>query len=196
MTIPNLQTLIRGTVAVAALAVMTIGGATQSAEAGGIRNCVDVTGKQINRVGCYEKVWADGVEYRMTFSNVSFSGVTPHELDPFYVLAPQTDTPQGPPPAPFAHDHVVRDLPAGNHGTYSTRLQGYFVLCTGQGLAGGACVATWMSPGGPDVLPFATTVNGGPLTSTAAIEAAADAGLVALVDLGPTAVIVGSISGN
>jgi hypothetical protein len=46
------------------------------------------------------------------------------------------------------------------------------------------------------VLPFATTVNGGPLTSSAAIEAAADAGLVALVDLGPTAVIVGSISGN
>jgi hypothetical protein len=194
MTHVNLATLVRGAAAAAAVVVMTIGVTTLPAQAGGIRNCVDVTGKQINRVGCYELVWADGVEYRMTFSNVSFSGATPKELDPFYVLAPQTDTPQGPPPAPFAHDHVVRDLP-GN-GTYSTRLQGYFVLCTGQGLGSGACVATWMNPGGPDVVPFATTVNGQPLTSTTAIESAADAGLVVLVNLGPTAVIVGSISGN
>lgn len=195
MTHAKLATFVRGAAAVAAVVVMTIGVTALPAEAGGIRNCVDVTGKQINRVGCYELVWSDGVEYRMTFSNVSFSGATPKELDPFYVLAPQTDTPQGPPPAPFAHDHVVRDLPAGD-GTYSTKLQGYFVLCTGQGLGSGACVATWMNPGGPDVIPFATTVNGQPLTSTAAIEAAADAGLVALFNLGPTAVIVGSISGN
>jgi len=196
MTHANLATFVRGAAAAAAIVVMAIGVTTLPAQAGGIRNCVDVTGKQINRVGCYEKVWSDGVEYRMTFSNVSFSGAAPKELDAFYVLAPQTDTPQGPPPAPFAHDHVVRDLPAGNHGTYSTTLQGYFVLCTGQGLGSGACVATWMNPGGPDVIPFATTVNGQPLTSTAAIESAADAGLVALVNLGPTAVIVGSISGN
>lgn len=192
----NLATLTRGAVAVAAIVVITISGAVQAAEAGGIRNCVDLTGKQINRVGCYEKVWADGVEYRMTFSNVSFSGASPRELDPFYVLAPQTDTPQGPPPAPFAHDHVVRDLPAGNDGTYSTKLQGFFVLCSGQGIANGACVPTWMSPGGPDVVPFATTVNGQPLTSTDAIESAAADGDLVLVNLGPTAVIVGSISGN
>ena len=38
--------------------------------------------------------------------------------------------------------------------------------------------------------------NGNPLTSAGAIEAAADAGLVALVNLGPTAVIVGTISGR
>ena len=192
----NVRTLARGVVAVAALAVMTIGVSTQSAEAGGIRNCVDVTGSQIGRVGCYEKVWSGDVEYRMTFSNVQFSGASPEPFDPFYVLAPQTATPQGPPPAPFVHDHVVRALPAASAGAYSVRLQGYFVLCTGPGLVSGACVATWLSPGGPDVIPFATTVNGHSLTSAAAIESAADAGLVALVNLGPVARIVGSISGN
>ncbi|HEX5823093.1 MAG TPA: hypothetical protein VFY18_01420, partial [Candidatus Limnocylindrales bacterium] len=162
----TLRTLIGGTVAATALVVMTIGGTAQAADGGGLRNCVDVTGKQIGQVGCYEKVWAGGVEYRMTFSNVKFSGNTPKELDRFYVLAPQTDTPQGPPPAPFSHDHVVRDLPAQNHGSYSVKLQGYFVLCSGQGIGSGACVPTWTAPGGPDVLPFATTVNGHPLTST------------------------------
>jgi len=196
MTNAKFGTLIRGAAAVAAIAVVAIGASAQPTEAGGLRNCVDVTGKQINRVGCYEKVWAGDVEYRMTFSNVSFSGAAPHELDPFYVLAPQTDTPQGPPPAPFAHDHVVRDLPSGNAGTYSTKLQGYFVLCSGQGLTSGACLATWMNPGGPNELPFATTVNGQPLTSTDAIESAAADGDLALANLGPTAVIVGSISGN
>jgi hypothetical protein len=196
MTRMNFRTLITGAAAAAAIVMTALGVSAQPAEAGGIRNCVDVTGKQINRVGCYELVWVDGEQVRMTFSNVTFSGNSPKELDPFYVLAPQTDTPQGPPPAPFAHDHVARAVPADNHGTYSVKLQGYFVLCSGQGLVSGACAATWMSPGGPDSIPFATTVNGQPLTSTEAIESAADAGLVALVDLGPTAVIVGSISGR
>ncbi|HEX5823785.1 MAG TPA: hypothetical protein VFY18_04920, partial [Candidatus Limnocylindrales bacterium] len=58
-----------------------------------------------------------------------------------------------------------------------------------------ACVADWMSPGGPDVLPFAKTVDGHGLTSTDAIESAADAGDLVLINLGPNAVIVGSISG-
>jgi hypothetical protein len=166
------------------------------AEAAGLRNCVDITGAQVGRVGCYELVWSDGVEYRMTFSNTSFDGATPRELEPFYVLAPQTSAPQGYPPNTFPHDHVVRDIPAQNSGRYSIQLQGFFVLCSGQGIVSGACVPSWTSVGGPDPLPFATTVNGQPLTSAGAIESAATAGLVAPINLGPDAVIVGTVSGN
>ena len=169
------------------------GAGPQAADAAGLRNCVDITGSQLGRVGCYENVWANGVEYRMTFSNQAFKGATPNELDRFYVMAPQSATPQGA-VASFPHDHTVRDVPSGG-GSYSTKLAGFFVLCTGQGLVSGDCVPLWTSPGGP-ALPFAQTVAGGPLTSTDAIEAAAEAGNVALVDLGPTAVIVATISGR
>lgn len=179
-------------VATAALAGIGFGVATASpAQAAGLRNCVEILGPQSGRVGCYELVWADGVQYRMTFSNQSFDGATPQDLDPFYVLAPQSDDPQGYPPNTFAHDHVVRAIPAGNHGTYSTKLQGFFVVCSEQGMVSGACVAS-SSPVGPLVL----TVDGHNLTSTEAIESAADAGIVVLVNLGPTAVIVGTISGH
>ena len=191
---PTFQTLVRGTVAAAALSVMAVGVAMQPAEAGGIRDCSDVTGKGINQVGCFETVWSGGLEYRMTFSNLSFSGNTPKALDPFYVTAPQTSTPQGHDPR-FLHDHVVRAIPQGNAGTYSTKLQGFFVLCSGQGLTSGACVPFWASPAG-DPLPFARTASGHALTSADAIESAAAAGDLALVDLGQGAVIVGSISGN
>jgi hypothetical protein len=45
-------------------------------------------------------------------------------------------------------------------------------------------------------MPFAKTVNGRPLTSTVAIEAAANAGDLALINLGPGAVLVGAVTGN
>ena len=196
MTLRTLRTLVTGAVAASAIVVTAFGVSAQPAEAGGIRNCVDITARRSGRVGCYELVWANGVQYRMTFSNQSFDGATPQQLDPFYVLAPQTHAPQGYPPNTFPHDHVVRATPAGNHGAYSTKLQGYFVFCTGQGLVSGACAATWTSLGGPAPVPFATTLNGQALTSTEAIESAADAGLVALINLGPSAVIVGTISGH
>jgi hypothetical protein len=181
-------------IAIAALALLMP--AAPAALAGGLRNCVDVPAPQSGRVGCWEEVWADGVQHRMTFSNTSFKGATPKPLDAFYVIAPQTDKPQGAPPNTFPHDHVVRDIPAQNHGTYSVQLQGFFVLCSGQGIVSRACVPSWTFIGGPDPLPFATTVNGQPLTSAGAIESAAAAGLVALVNLGPGAVIVGSITGK
>lgn len=170
--------------------------AAPAALAAGLRNCVDVPVAQSGRVGCWEDVWAGGAQVRMTFSNTTFKGATPRDLDGFYVVGPQTDTPQGAPPNTFAHDHVVRDVPAQNHGTYSVRLQGFFVLCSGEGIVSGACVPTWTSIGGPDPLPFATTVNGQQLTSTDAIESASADALVALINLGPGAVIVGSIAGN
>jgi hypothetical protein len=184
-----------GRVLIAALALGGLGIAAPApapADAAGLRNCVDITGSQMNRVGCYENVWANGIEYRMTFSNLTFQGELPTRLDRFYVMAPQSATPQGA-VASFPHDHTIRDVPAGNSGAYSVKLAGFFVLCTGQGIVTGDCVPLWTSPGGP-ALPFAQTVVGGPLTSTQAIEAAAEAGNVALVDLGPGAMVLGSVS--
>jgi hypothetical protein len=195
MTRTSIRTLITGSVAAAALAAVAIGGAAQAAD-GGLRNCVDITGKQLGQAGCYENVWVGGAEHRMTFSNVKFSGNTPKDLDPFYVLAPQTATPQGAPPNTFAHDHVTRDLPAHNGGTYSTKLQGFFVLCSGQGIVSGACAFDWTAADGVNTMPFAKSVNGRPLTSSAAIESAAAAGDLFLINLGPTAVVVGSFNQN
>jgi hypothetical protein len=193
----KLTKVIRTVTLVGALGV-ALGAAGQAAlaadQGAGIRNCVDIAGPQSGRVGCYELVWADGVQYRMTFSNTGFDGATPRELDPFYVLAPQTDAAQGYPPNTFPHDHVVRAIPAGNHGTYSVRLQGFFVFCSGEGLGSGACVPAWTNLGGPNPVPLATTVNGHALTSTEAIESAATAGDLFLQNLGPGAVIVGSAS--
>jgi hypothetical protein len=191
------QTAVRGFIAIMALATIAFGaGSAVTVNAGGLRNCVDITGPNTGRVGCYEYVWADGVERRMVFSNQGFDGATPKALDVFYVLAPQTATPQGPTPG-FPHDHVVRDVPAKNHGTYTTKLQGFFVLCSGSGVTSGVCAPQWITPpGAPGVLPFVGTVNGQPLTSVAAVDAAANAGHVVLINLGPSAVIVGSISGK
>jgi hypothetical protein len=195
MITTRIQTTTRlfiATISLAAVALALV--AAPAAGAAGLRNCVDVTGPQSGRAGCFEDVWADGTQYRMTFSNTRFTGTTPSALDPFYVLAPQTDKPQGAPPNTFPHDHVVRDVPAQNHGSYSVQMQGYFVLCSGQGIVSGACVPAWTSVGGPDPLPFASTVNGRALTSAGAIESAADAGNLALVNLGPGAVIVGAVT--
>jgi hypothetical protein len=188
----GIRNAVRATVAAAAIAVLTFGTGAQPAQAGGIRNCVDVTGKQIGRVGCFENVWAGDVEYRMTFSTVTFSGNAPHDLEPFYVLAPQGAVAQGPVPT-FPHDHVVRAIPTANAGKYTTRLQGFLVFCTEQGLISGACTPQWLDAGG-GVSPFAKSVDGHALTSTDAIESAAADGDVYLANLGPTAVIVGSIS--
>jgi hypothetical protein len=194
----RIQTTTRLVVATLAVAGMALGVASApTASAAGLRNCVDIAeAPQSGRVGCYELVWAGGTQYRMTFSNQGFDGATRRELDPFYVLAPQTSAAQGYPPNTFAHDHVVREIPSGNRGTYSVRLQGFFVICSGQGIVSGACVPSWTPVGGPDQLPLATTVNGQPLTSAGAIESAATAGLVVPINLGPGAVIVGSISGK
>jgi hypothetical protein len=124
MITKRFQSASRLFIATVALAGMALAVASAPpADAAGLRNCVDISGPQSGQVGCYELVWADGVEYRMTFSNQQFAGATPHELDSFYVLAPQSGTPQGAPPNTFPHDHVVRDVPAQNHGSYSVQLQ-------------------------------------------------------------------------
>ena len=186
----NLKHFTSRLVAAASVVVLALGTTASTVAAGGLVNCVDVTGKNLGRVGCWENVWSGGLEYRMTFSNQSFPGSAPLALDRFYVIAPQGDVPQGN-ISYFPHDHVVGDIP-GPGGTNTIRLAGFFVLCSEQGLTTGACVPTWLNYG--QALPFATTVDGHVLTSTEAIESAADDGDVVLLDLGPTAVIVGSIN--
>jgi len=197
MNLNRLHSPIRALLAMTAVAGLVVAFlAATPATAGGLRNCVDITGPQSGRAGCYELVWVDGVQHRMTFSNTGFDGATPRELDAFYVLAPQSAAAQGYPPNTFPHDHVVRDLPDAGHGAYSVRYQGYFVVCSGEGIATGACTPAWTSVGGPDPMPFAQSVHGEQLTSADAIEAAAAAGLVVPMNLGPGAVIVGTVSGR
>jgi hypothetical protein len=197
MITTRLRTTTRLFIAMMGLAAVVLGlAAAPVVGAAGLRDCPDVPMAQSGRVGCYENVWAGGVQHRMTFSNTSFRGATPQVLDAFYVVAPQSDTPQGAPPNTFPHDHVVRDVPAQNHGSYSVHLQGFFVFCSALGIGTGACVPTMTTIQGFGTVPFATTVDGQSLTSAGAIESAAADGLVSLIDLGPGAVIVGSISGN
>jgi hypothetical protein len=196
MNITRFQKAARILIATTALGGLAlIGIAAAPVGAAGLRNCVDVTGPQSGRVACYEDVWADGAQVRMTFSNQGFDGAKPGALDPFYVVAAQTGTPQGVPPNTFAHDHVVRSVPSQNHGQYTVQVQGFFVVCSGQGIVSGACVPVWTSLGG-DPMPLAGHVAGRPLTSTEAIESAADAGNLVLINLGPGAVMVGTVTGG
>lgn len=189
---PHATTRIRiAAIAFAALALLVPAASTVTAA--GLRNCVDVTGPALGRAGCWEDVWADGVQHRMTFSNQAFAGATPADrIAPFYVLAPQAGAVQG--ALPFPHDHVVGGVPAQNHGDYRVVYHGYFVMCSEHGLITGGCTPTMTSIDGFGVVPFARLADGRALTSSDRIEAAADAGLVILFDTG--GVIVGTISGR
>jgi hypothetical protein len=176
------RVLIATITVVAALGLVLL--AAPRVHAAGLRNCAEMTG----RAACYEIVWANGVEVRMTFANLEFAGARSSDnLDNFYVVAPQTDTPQG--PVPFPHDHVVGNVPPQNHGEYSVHWHGFFVLCSAQGIASGSCLPGMTStPLGP----LAMTVNGQMLTSVELIESAANSGLLMLVDTG--GVFVGTIN--
>ena len=194
----SITRILLATMAFAGLAFVAVGaaGSAGSAQAAGLRNCTEISGGFL-RSGCWEDVWAGGAEYRMTFATgccSQFKGKDPGDLDNFYVIAPQDDPPQSL-NASFRHDHVVRDIPAQNHGAYNVRLHGFFVLCSEAGIASGACVFE-LNPPAPGLtpLPFAKTVNGQALTSVEPLEAALDAGLITLFDTG--AVIVGTINQN
>lgn len=193
----SITRILLATMAFAGLAFVAVGaaGSAGPAQAAGLRNCTEISGGFL-RSGCWEDVWAGGAEYRMTFATgccSQFKGHVPDDLDAFYVIAPQDDPPQSL-NASFRHDHVVRDIAPQNHGDYSVRLHGYFVVCSEAGIASGACVFEMNSPQPGFTLPFAKTVNGQSLTSVEPLEAAVDAGLITLVDT--TAVIVGSINQN
>ena len=188
--ITRFQNTTRVRIAILAVAALTLVlAAAPPVHATGVGNCGDVTPLR-PLAACTEMVWANGVQYSMTFSNTHFAGATPAILDNFYVIAPQTDTPQGP-PVPFPHDHVIGDVPPNNHGDYNVRLHGFLVFCSAQGISSGGCVPTMTStPFG--IVPLAKTVNGQNLTSVGPIESPANSGLLVLFDTG--AVLVGTIN--
>jgi hypothetical protein len=134
-------------------------------------------------------VWVNGVEVRMTFPQAGNPlSTTPNaRVQNFYVIAPQTDTPQG--DIPPIHDHTIQAAP-GDPG-WTPFMHGYFVVCSAAALASGACVAVSTDFGGGP-LQLAQSVNREPLTSAETIEAGINAGLLDLVDTG--AVFLGTVS--
>jgi hypothetical protein len=171
-------------VAVVAIALSMFVSAVPAAQAAPV-NCVH----QTHKGACWENVWVHGVEVRMTFPQAG--NPLPHvpnaKVQNFYVIAPQTGTPQGDVPSPL-HDHTIQAAP-GNPG-WTPFMHGYFVVCSDEGLASG-CVAVDTDFGaGP--LALAQSVNREPLTSAETIEAGIDAGLLDLVDTG--AVFLGTVS--
>ena len=115
--------------AIAFSAVALVLSATPAAGAAGLTNCIEITGPAAGLRGCWENVWVDGVEYRMTFfgGTKPFKGsVPPENLGSFYVIGPQTDTPQSL-DHPFMHDHVVAAVPRHNGGEYTPIYQGILV---------------------------------------------------------------------
>jgi hypothetical protein len=127
-------------------------------------------------------VWADGVQVKMKFVNLNPKPSNAPTVN-FYVLAPQTDTPQG--RVPFLHDHVIGDV-RSQHDDRDGRVRhhGYFVLCSARGISSGGCVPSMTSIPGLGSLPLARTVNGQMLTSDDSIESAANAALLTLFDTG------------
>ena len=179
-------------VAVATLstaAALMVAGLAPAAEATPI-NCIDQP--QPPQGACYEPVWVDGKQVTMVFPQAGAPlDPVPHARpQPFYVTAPLTDAPQGPQPG-FPHDHVIEAAP-GESG-WTPFFHGYFVLCSPEGISTGACSFVLESPFGPP-LPFTKSVTGYDLTTAAGIQAAADAGVVAIVDLG--VVLKGTVTGG
>ena len=178
MTRPQNTLLVRiAAIAVAALTLVLA--AALPVQAAGLPNC-----SFSGTTPCFEKVWVDGHQFKMTFINLNPPPTTAPTTN-FYVVAPQTGTPQGAGPfSPFLHDHVT-DTPTHeeNHGDLNVRYHGFLVFCSAQGISSGACVPTMTSIGG-GIVPLAKTVHGHRLTSVDRIQSAAHSGLLTLVDTG------------
>jgi hypothetical protein len=175
----NASTLRGALVVLGALTLVSAGGA--AAQAADLPNC-----NAAETTPCFEVVWVNNAQFKMTFLDLNPTPIDPSDAK-FYVLAPQTSTPQG--KVPFIHDHVADDKRAhsASHREGSAEMavhyHGFLVLCSAQGVSEAACVPTMTET--PDgTVPFAKTVNGHRLTSSKQIEAAANAGLVMLVDTG------------
>ncbi len=152
------------------IAIMTIAALTlvftavPHAQAAGVPNCNDNGGIS----PCFEMVWVNGVQIKMTFVHAPFLATPKATIDPFYVVEQ-------------------------NLGDFSVVLHGFLVFCSAEGISSGGCVPTFTSsPQG--ILPFARTVNGQMLTSVDPIESPANSGLIVLVDTG--ALILGTINPN
>ena len=189
--IPSLRSRFTATTLAAALivaALMLVSATAPIAQAAGVRNCVDLTGRS---PACYEPMWVDGVQVKMTFpqSGNQRPGTSNAEVHNFYVIAPQTDEAQG--TAPFPHDHVLDVSPAQNFGP-SVFWHGYFVLCSAEGISTGGCMPTPSSIPGLGTLPLADSVKGQMLTSADLIESFVNSGQLTLIDTG--AEFVGTIN--
>ena len=132
-----MRRLIRRSIAVAvvSIAISMFVSAVPAAQAAPV-NCVH----QTHKGACWEFVWVHGVEVRMTFPQAG--NPLPHipnaKVQNFYVIAPQTATPQG--DIPPIHDHTIQAAP-GDPG-WTPFMHGYFVICSAEGLTSGDCVAS------------------------------------------------------
>jgi hypothetical protein len=112
--IPSPRSRFTATTVAAALTVVAltlVSAPAPPAQAAGVRNCVDLTRRS---PACYELVWVNGIEVKMTFPQSGNPRPAPNaEVNNFYVIAPQTDEAQA--TVPFAHDHVVGVSPRQNH---------------------------------------------------------------------------------
>jgi hypothetical protein len=172
-------------VAVVSIAISLFVSAVPAAHAAPV-NCLHRT----HQGACWELVWVNGVEVRMTFPQAGnpLPTIPNAKMQNFYTIAAQTDTPQG--FVPPIHDHTIQAAP-GEPG-WTPIMHGFFVICSAQGLTSGDCVAVVTDFPGFGTLPLAQSVNGEPLTSAETIEAGIDAGL--LVALDTTAVFLGTVS--
>ncbi|HEY4844715.1 MAG TPA: hypothetical protein VII89_03385 [Candidatus Dormibacteraeota bacterium] len=161
-----------------AAALTLVLGVASPVQAAGLPNCND-TGAT---TPCFEKIWANGVQVKMTFVDLN-PKPSNAPTENFYVMAPQTGTPQG--RVPFLHDHLIGNVsPQHDDRDGRVRYHGFFVLCSAQGVSSGGCVPTMTSIPGLGTIPFAKTVNGHKLTSADPIESPANSGLLTLFDTG------------
>jgi hypothetical protein len=177
----RIATITAAALTVVLAAASPVPAAASPVQAAGLKNCNDSGAI----VPCFEMVWSDGVQLKMTFVNLNPKPSNAPTVN-FYVLAPQTGTPQG--RVPFLHDHVIGDVPPqhddrdGRDGR--VRYHGFFVLCSAQGISSGGCVPTMTSIPPLGTIPLAKTVNGQMLTSDDPIESPANSGLLTLFDTG------------
>lgn len=125
--------------------------------------------------------WGDGQLWLMIHGPTNPSNGTSHR--DLYIVAPQTDTPQGSSSEPIGvvHDHVL-SIPSDAQGEYTAIWDVVIVFCNPHSAA---CVpGTASCPVFAHGLCLAKTVNGQPLTSDGAIDDAASAGAVILVEPG------------
>lgn len=128
-----------------------------------------------------DAAWGDGQVWLMIHgpSNPS-NGISHRDL---YIVAPQTDIPQGSAQEPIGvvHDHVL-SIPSDGHGQYTAIWDVVIVFCNPHSTA---CTAGSAScPTFAHGLCLAQTVTGQPLTSDAAVDDAAGSGAVILVEPG------------
>jgi len=128
-----------------------------------------------------EEAWGDGQVWLMVHGPTNPSNAISHR--DLYVVAPQTNIPQGSASEPIGvvHDHVL-SIPSDAQGQYTAIWDVVVVFCNPHS---SACVAGSAScPVFAHGLCLAKTVNGQSLTSDSVIDNAATAGAVLLVEPG------------